>query len=47
VKLIILSDAGGDFGAGFGTYASCLMVPEAGAQGDAGGLRCHASGLHP
>jgi hypothetical protein len=36
VKLIVLSDAGGAFGAGFVTYASHLMVSEAGARGDAG-----------
>jgi hypothetical protein len=47
VKLIVLSDAGGAFGAGFETYASHLMVSEAGARGDAGGLWFHASALHP
>jgi hypothetical protein len=45
--LIAFNGAGGAFGIGFETCASCLMVAEAGARGDAGGLQCHASGLHP
>jgi hypothetical protein len=46
-KLIVFNGAHGAFGTSFEICASRLMVPKASARGDAGGLRCHASGLHP
>jgi hypothetical protein len=46
VKLIVLSDIGGAIGAIFEACVS-LIRTKVDLQDDAGGLWCHASGLHP
>jgi hypothetical protein len=46
VKLIVLSDVRGAIIIGLEAYVS-LIKAKVDARGDAGGLRCHASGLHP
>jgi hypothetical protein len=45
-KLIVLSDVGGALVAGLEACVSLIRV-KVDARSDAGGLRCHASGLHP
>jgi hypothetical protein len=45
-KLITFSDVRGAIGAGLEACAS-LIRAKVDAQGDAWGLWCHASGLHP
>jgi hypothetical protein len=45
-KLIVLSDARGAINAGLEACVS-LIWAKVDARGDAGGLRCHAFGLHP
>jgi hypothetical protein len=46
VKLIVLNVVRGAIIIGLEAYVS-LIKAKVDARGDAGGLRCHASGLHP
>jgi hypothetical protein len=45
-KLIVLSDVGGAIDTGLEACVS-LIRAKVDVRGDAGGLRCHASDLHP